>query len=229
MPPPSLLIGTLAPLLGHRMVQAPFPFPLGEGSTLPVHDQRALQQHINCLFAQDQAWGISPYLEARPQLLAPFPQMANEQRFYHLGIDVIAPAGTPLFSPLDGIVLLTGYEEGAGNYGGYTVMAYADDAHVPFFTLFGHLDIAHLPALHAEITRGMPFARMGDHTCNGGWFAHTHVQILTHRALTEGWLHRGYCSEAQLLTMDVLCPDPSPLLGMHPVPAARGRSDCAAG
>ncbi len=51
--------------------------------------------------APDYKWGFAGYLERRDSLLRDCPQMVEENRFYHLGLDVIAPLGTQLHAPLD--------------------------------------------------------------------------------------------------------------------------------
>ena len=48
----------------------------------------------------------------------------DEGRVYHLGIDIIAPADTPILSPLDGEVIESTIEPGKANYGGYVIVRY---------------------------------------------------------------------------------------------------------
>ena len=217
MTPHPYTIGTPAPLLGSRMRTPFFQLPLGGEriSSSLLTSQAALQQAIDGFFARGYGYGLSPYLEYRDTLLSRFPQMADERRFFHLGIDVIAPVQTPLCAPLDGCVTHTGYEDGDGNYGGYVVAQHADIHGSPFFALYGHLDPASLPTQGSLLHAGDIFATLGDRTTNGGWFIHTHVQLLTPRAVNEGWIHRGYCTAQQLPTIELLCPDPLPLLAMN--------------
>ena len=86
---------------------------------LDVRDQKKFQQVLNERMGSKYRWGFSPYLERRDTLLGDCPQMVADQRFIHLGLDVIVGLGTPLHAPLDGTVAESGYESGEGNYGGY--------------------------------------------------------------------------------------------------------------
>ena len=91
-------------------------------------------------------WGVAPYLERRDTLLGDCPQMVAEQRFLHLGLDVIVPLGTPLHAPLDAIVETTGYEAGEGNYGGYVLLRHENPLFETFYSIYGHLCKSKLPA-----------------------------------------------------------------------------------
>ncbi|MGD8252562.1 MAG: peptidoglycan DD-metalloendopeptidase family protein [Desulfobacterales bacterium] len=184
--------------------------PLLEGRN--ARDQTGLQAALDAEMAKGgHRWGVSPYLERRETLLGDCPQMAAEKRFIHLGLDVIVDLGTPLHAPLDGIVETSGYETGEGNYGGYVVLRHETPSLETFYSFFGHLCIDRLPAAGERLRAGCVFAEIGDFHENGNWFYHTHVQVITRKGFALGYGSKGYCSEADLIDMNNLCPSPIPL------------------
>ncbi|MCL2163891.1 MAG: peptidoglycan DD-metalloendopeptidase family protein [Oscillospiraceae bacterium] len=152
-------------------------------------------------------WSISYYLEDRSAILMRFPQMANEKRFYHLGIDINVPLGTKLYSPFDSDVIISDYEEGDGNYGGFTVLRCQQQTTV-FYLLFGHLNPGKLPCPGTRLRHGEAFSQVGDMSQNGNWHYHTHLQALTEKAFANGWLNKGYCKKSDLPTIKEYCPNP---------------------
>ncbi len=203
------------PLLGPVMGSAPFLMPLTlyneDLRNIDLTDQKALQTFIDTRFRRGYSWGIAGYLEYRAPMLQRYPQMQAEGRYFHLGFDIAAAVGTPLYAPLDATVEETGYEEGAGNYGGFALLKHCIDDDV-FYSFYGHLDRQKLPAKSTSVGRGTVFARMGDYDTNGQWFFHTHLQILTQRGLDNGFISKGYCSAEGLKTIELHCPSPFALL-----------------
>ena len=176
-----------------------------------VRDQKAFQKILEQIMAPNYQWGFSPYLERRDTLLADCPQMAAEKRFYHLGMDIIVPVGTPLCAPLKAVVVESGYEDGEGNYGAFVLLRHDGQNLIPFFSLYGHLSSQHLPTVGQTFGAGETFSEIGDFSENGNWFHHTHLQIITEKGLAEGYLSKGYCTESDLTEMNDLCPSPVPL------------------
>ncbi len=172
-----------------------------------AEDQRIFQQILDEEM-KGFTWGLSSYLEDRRTLLKDCPQMVQETRYYHLGLDVIVPANTSLHAPLDATVYDSGYEEGNGNYGGYVVLRHDKTPGETFYSVWGHLRKASLPQKGATITAGAPFAETGEFEENGGWFYHTHLQILSEEGLRRGMQFKGYCSESMLKEISTLCPHP---------------------
>jgi hypothetical protein len=170
--------------------------------------QRLLEEHMT---AADCSWGLSPYLERRETLLADCPQMVAENRFIHLGLDIIVPLGTPLQAPLAAVVAASGYESGEGNYGGYVLLEHAGPNFATFYSFYGHLSRDRLPPVGQAVSAGAPFAAIGDFHENGNWFHHTHLQIITRQGLEQGYLSRGYGCKADMVAMHDLCPSPVPL------------------
>ncbi len=140
-------------------------------------DQKHLQSVIEEQMGNRYHWGLAAYLERRDTLLAKFPQMVAEQRFFHLGLDIIVPVGTTLCTPLDAEVVEVGYESGDGNFGGFVLLKHGLADGEPFYSLLGHLDRDRLPALATTLSAGEAFAFVGDFHTNGNWFHHTHLQV----------------------------------------------------
>ncbi|MDR2148523.1 MAG: peptidoglycan DD-metalloendopeptidase family protein [Tannerella sp.] len=160
---------------------------------------------------QGVKWSISGDRENRIDLYRQNEQIMREGRTVHIGLDIIAPVKTPLFSPLDAEVFHVEYEPGLGNYGWLTVLkSIINDA--PYYLLFGHLAQEGLKEVGTLLKAGEIFAYIGDYHENGNWFHHTHLQVLTGRGLTEGWLHKALCTPEQLDSMDGFCPSPLPLV-----------------
>lgn len=178
---------------------------------IDVRDQARFQKILEEKMQDTYHWGVSSYLENREILLADCPQMVAEQRFFHLGLDVIVDLGTPLHAPLDAIVKETGYEAGEGNYGGYVLLMHQSNHFDTFYSFYGHLCRDRLPASGQEIAAGKAFAEIGDFHENGNWFYHTHIQVITAKGLEQGYMLKGYCSKDDLATIDELCPSPLPL------------------
>ena len=193
----------------------PYVADLSPGSPLlrglDVRDQKGFQRVLEEKMGSTYHWGFSPYLERRDTLLGDCPQMVADQRFIHLGLDVIVGLGTPLHAPLDATVAESGYEEGEGNYGGWVLLKYANPHFETFYSLFGHLCKSRLPVPGQDVEAGAAFAEIGDFSENGNWFHHTHIQTITQKGLDRGYLSKGYCSQADLVEMNDLCPSPIPL------------------
>ena len=147
------------------------------------------------------------YLEYREQLLCDIPQMASDKRYYHLGVDVNAPAGTEIYAPFDAEVIISEYEPGKGNYGGMVVIRVDN-----YYILFGHLDPSTIAPVGTRLAKGQLIGRLGDESCNGDWFPHLHLQVLTQQAFDNGWVSKGYCTEHDLPRINEFCPDPMYLL-----------------
>ncbi len=176
-----------------------------------VRDQEKMQWLLDQKMGSKFCWGVSPYLERRDTLLGECPQMLAEQRFIHLGLDVIVALGTPLHAPLDAIVEESGYESGEGNYGGYVLLKHQGPFFKTFYSFYGHLCKDRLPVAGTDLSAGEVFAEIGDFHENGNWFYHTHIQVITKKGLELGYASKGYCSEKDLFEMNEICPSPIPI------------------
>jgi len=177
---------------------------------LDARDQKRFQKILDEKMRPKYHWGVAPYLERRDTLLGDCPQMVADQRFIHLGLDVIVGLGTPLCAPLDAVVAESGYEAGEGNYGGYALLKHESPLFETFYSFYGHLCRDRLPKAGETFSPGAVFAEIGDFHENGNWFLHTHIQIITQKGLDTGYISKGYCTEKDLAEMNVLCPSPIP-------------------
>ncbi|ADD68755.1 Peptidase M23 [Denitrovibrio acetiphilus DSM 12809] len=166
----------------------------------------------NFIKASGSSWAVGMYMENRESILSQYQQMAVDRRYYHLGIDICAPAGTPVYAPLDGVVYESGYEKGEGNYGGYAILRHAIGTSEPFYSMYGHMSVKTLPAEGAALKAGDMIAEIGDLHENGGWNHHTHIQIITEKGREQGYFFKGYCAESALPEIESLCPSPLPLI-----------------
>jgi murein DD-endopeptidase MepM/ murein hydrolase activator NlpD len=146
----------------------------------------------------------------------------------HLGVDLFAPAGTPVDAPLPAVVHSVAVNTSPLDYGP-TILLRHELAHpdapggppLEFFSLYGHLSLASLVA-----QSGVPRLRPGDavaaggvvgwvgpRTANGGWPPHLHFQLCTEADL-GGWRgdYPGVCAPEDWAAYALLCPDPNLLL-----------------
>lgn len=176
--------------------------------TIDVRDQKGFQQLLDDMMKDKHTWGVSSYLENREIVLSPCPQMVEEKRFYHLGLDIIVPLGTPLHAPLDARVKESGYEAGEGNYGAHVLLIHESPDFETFYSFYGHLNKEKLPVVGTKFTAGEAFSYIGGFHENGNWFYHTHLQVITQKGLEQGYLSKGYSAAEDLAVMDELCPSP---------------------
>jgi hypothetical protein len=80
--------------------------------------------------------------------------------------------------------------------------------HDGFFSFYGHLCSQHLVSEGKAIGSGERFATIGDGSDSGGWFTHTHLQILTDFAVSSGRTFQGYVRGEDRATIDSLFPSP---------------------
>lgn len=123
-----------------------------------------------------QGWAIGGYnVKRRGMYLAP--QYKN-MRNVHMGIDIWAPAGEPVFSALDAIVAYTAFHDEDGNYGATVVLKHSvgsDD----LFALYGHLSLASLNHTKPgkKLSAGALVGWLGEPRENGNWHPHLHFQL----------------------------------------------------
>lgn len=190
----------------------PLVVDLSAGSPLfdevDIHDQQAFQGWLDRQMKGRFTWGLAGYLEDRRAVLAKYPQMQEEQRFFHLGLDIIVDRDTPLHAPLDAVVQESGYEAGNGNYGGNVLLRHDSPDFETFYSIYGHLRKDRLPEPGTLFRTGEMFAWIGDFHENGNWFYHTHLQVLTQKGYDGGWVSKGYCAAKDLAVIDSICPSP---------------------
>ncbi len=165
---------------------------------------------FNELKHSGKKWGIGKYLEERKNILRESINIINEKRNYHLGLDIIVPYNSVVFCPLDGYVHKLGKETQKGNYGGYLVLKHKIKNEI-FYSLYGHLKTPHKVQLGQEVLAGQELAIIGKESDSGGWFCHLHLQIITQKAMNEGYSEWGYISKKLLPIVEEYFPNPNSL------------------
>ncbi len=159
---------------------------------------------------------IGGYNEAR--LFYTEPMFAG--RTIHLGIDIFAAPGTPVFAPVKGTVFAVANNAQRLDYGPVTILK-----HEGFFTLYGHLAGTPL-AVGTVVAAGQEIARIGDRPGNGDWPPHLHFQVI--RDLLElGCDFPGVAEPWQREVYTAICPDPNLLLNL-PLPKVRTKDETLA-
>ena len=160
-------------------------------------------------------YGIGPYGEKRSVYRAEqfADQASPERRMIHMGIDVFAPAGTPVHAPLPGVVQSVVYNADPLDYG-HTLILRHEGPEAPFFTLYGHL-AASLPGLcrvGQRVEAGQVIAHLGNWPENGGWAPHLHFQIIADLLEQSGGNFFGVGHESLWDVWQQICPDPNLIL-----------------
>ena len=129
-------------------------------------------------------------------------------REIHLGVDIWAKAGTPVFAPKDGMV--HSFQDNArfGDYGP-TIILQHDLNGKTVYSLYGHLTRKSLEGLYEgrEFGAGDKLAEIGPYPENGDWPPHLHFQLITD--LLGHWGDfPGVCSVADREQFLSICPDP---------------------
>lgn len=135
----------------------------------------------------------------------------------HLGIDLNAPAGTPVAAPAPcRVVRAVGDPDGDGGWGGFVVLSLDAPYRGCRLVVLGHLDPAGLPDEGLRLGAGEILGRLGDPSGNGGWYPHLHVQCVAPGAVPfpvpEPGLMDGYGRPGDIAGF----PDPTELVCGHP-------------
>lgn len=139
----------------------------------------------------------------------------GEARSQHLGIDLFAPAGTPVFAPLNGVVHSFADNNLHLDYGPTIILEHTPEADIRFYTLYGHLDRESLDGLYKgkEVAAGDLLCRFGDFPVNGDWIPHLHFQIIFDMLGREGdFFGAAKPSEWDIWTS--ICPNANLILQM---------------
>jgi 4-aminobutyrate aminotransferase-like enzyme/Ser/Thr protein kinase RdoA (MazF antagonist) len=137
----------------------------------------------------------------------------DERRTIHLGIDLFVEPGTPLRSPLAGVVQILANNAVPLDYGPLVVLKHVSDTGEEFFTLYGHLTekTLHELSVGQPVGRGEVFAHVGAVHENGGWAPHVHFQVILD-LLDRGADFPGVARASERAIWKALSPDPNLLL-----------------
>ena len=157
--------------------------------------------------------GIGRYNEARPIYLGDmFAVDHHERRAIHLGVDLFAPADTPIYAPLAGTIHSLREHTAEQDYGPTLILKHQPSADLSFFTLYGHLGPGALDRWEPgqTVSAGDLLAHIGDYPRNGNWIPHLHFQIIID--LLEEDNFPGVCSPKLRGLYSSLSPDPNSIL-----------------
>lgn len=125
----------------------------------------------------NHVWGIGRYGENRQDAYSEFPTHVG--RTVHLGVDLFAPAGTPVFAVADGYIHKIGTNAAPGDYGPTIVVEHFLESDERIFALYGHLgSVSLLGKNHGTpVSAGKQIGIVGNSRENGGWPPHLHFQL----------------------------------------------------
>ena len=106
---------------------------------------------------------------------------APETRSVHTGIDLFVDVDTPVLAMLDGTVETVVDNDMPFDYGPTVIVRHETPDGTPFWVLTGHLSRRTLTTVRPgqRVAKGDTIGFIGDHTVNGGWPPHVHVQVMT--------------------------------------------------
>ena len=222
-----------APVMPPEVLARPHVLDLSVESTDLPHpataaDPRAAQAWIeDGVTAAGATVAVGRYGEARLLYDAPaFHTRGDhgpEARTVHLGLDLFAPAGTPVHAPLAGTVLAVADNDRPLDYGPTVILRHVTPDGDGFHTLYGHLDRDTLdhPSPGDRVAPGDVIGRLGDAAVNGGWPPHLHLQVMALDPLyADGTLPHergnfpGVARHRLLALWRSVLPDPTALAGL---------------
>ena len=163
--------------------------------------------------------GIGRYDEARYFYISPAfgtgDKVTDEYRTIHLGIDLFAPADTPIYAPLDGSIYAFDDNNVPQDYGPVIILEHKSEERPTFYTLYGHLSCESLNKIKPgqKIRKGERLAAIGESKANGGWTPHLHFQVITD-LLELDTDFPGVARPSQRKVWLSLCPNPNLILGI---------------
>ena len=172
--------------------------------------------------------GIGYYDEVRPIYLADMYALDHQRRrAVHIGADIFAPAGTPVYAPLAGTVHSLRDHDAEQDAGPTLILRHDPPDAPPFFTIYGHLSPPTLDRWRAgqSVDAGELLAHIGDYPRNGNWVPHLHFQIALDLLDQDNF--PGVCAPDLRRLHRSLSPDPNFILRLPyslsapmPTPAA---------
>ncbi|MBE5319753.1 peptidoglycan DD-metalloendopeptidase family protein [Pedobacter sp. MR2016-19] len=136
----------------------------------------------------------------------------EEPRRLHLGVDIWAPVGTPIYNFYDATVQSFANNNNFGDYGATIILAYEIDG-FKLNALYGHLSLDSLNDLKEGkfIPVGAKIATLGSKEENGYWPPHLHFQLIESMGGLKGD-YPGVCKFSEREKYLANCPDPNLIL-----------------
>ena len=194
--------------------------PLADGDPRYTCDAARMAERIRGILEHSGAtMAIGRYDEARylnvSSAFATGAGLTDEFRTIHLGMDLFADAGTPIYAPLAGRVHMAVDNAALHDYGQLIILEHHTDDDQPFYTLYGHLSRESLGKVQVgqRVAQGERLATLGTSEVNGGWTPHLHFQIITD-LLDMGHDFPGSGRASQHAVWLSFSPDPNLILGI---------------
>ena len=146
-----------------------------------VNDTDKFSHWVNKKLKENNCrYGIGGYMEhralyARSELF----NSADEPRRLHLGVDIWADAGTPVYAPINGRIHSFQDNDHFGDYGPTIILQHQLDG-LALYTLYGHLNRQCLGSLFVgdPVSKGTQIGAFGGQHENGHWPPHLHFQLM---------------------------------------------------
>ena len=122
-------------------------------------------------------YGIGRYDEDRRDMYTES-LFTENQRTIHMGIDIAAPAMTPVHAVFDGLIAFMGDNDQPQDYGP-TIITSHQIKNRTLYILHGHLSRTSLSGITVgeRVKKGQVIGWVGDESENGGWNPHLHFQL----------------------------------------------------
>ena len=177
-------------------------------------DTEKFSRWINKMLADNNCrYGIGGYMEHRTIYArsAHF-DTGDEPRRLHLGVDIWAGAGTPVYAPLAATVHSFNDNNNFGDYGPAIILEHNLNG-LTLYSLYGHLNRESLNGLYIgkPISKNEKIAQFGTVDENGHWPPHLHFQLMFDMQGKQGD-YPGVCrfSEKEIYLKNI--PDPQLIL-----------------
>lgn len=161
-------------------------------------------------FIKSGGWAVGGYLEKR-EVMYDAPRY-TDGRNIHMGIDIWAKAGEPVYAVLDGVIAYSKFQNDEGNYGGTVILKHMVEGQ-ELYALYGHLSKKSVE-LHIQgekKKRGDVIGYLGEESENGNWPPHLHYQICIEDPEEPDM--PGVVAKKDLIRVRERYPDPRILLG----------------
>ncbi|MHA7129564.1 peptidoglycan DD-metalloendopeptidase family protein [Algoriphagus namhaensis] len=166
------------------------------------------------LASLNKKYALGGYLEHRAiyQRAEMFATAAEDFRNIHLGVDIWADSGTPVYAPFDAKVHSLQDNAGFADYGPTIILEHVAQGRT-FYTLYGHLSRADLDFLEKgqRVIAGELLCHLGPYPENGDWPPHLHFQLIWDLEGKSGD-YPGVCSIREKDRYAANCPNPNLIL-----------------
>ncbi len=163
--------------------------------------------------------GIGPWCEDRPVYSSEAFQSVfapGLRRSLHLGLDLFAPAGTAVRTPLDGTVVDMFETDVPLDYGHAVLLRHEPEPGLAFHSLWGHLSARTLRErkIGETLSAGQIIGWMGPPAENGNWQPHVHIQLITFPMRAADVIGAGEAASRDVWAE--LFPNPATFVGLPP-------------